>query len=260
MENKNIAVLGCARDVAKHLSRTMQTIKGITDIFSDYRIFIYENDSKDATMQILLNYRKQDPKLILKSEPWIARKYPHRTWRIAYARNKLKSLLIESKFTPDYVIVIDLDDIARNIENGKQFVIESLKKENYWDCIFPHPTYDMWCYRTKKIIYNYWEVLNHFTTYFPNFNQKKYLQEFKKDLVPDENNLCTVLSSFNGIGLYKYDVYIKGEYSGVNNFYSMIQDINLRSKIQSEECEHVNFHRSLGKDTKIKVLHNFIYV
>ena len=258
--NKSIAVLGCGKDVARYLPTTMQTIKNVTNMFADYRVFIYENDSKDITEQLLVNYRKQDRKIIIKCEKWITTKYPKVTWRIAYAREQLKSMLIKSNFIPDYVLIMDLDDVANNVENGKNFVYNALNLEEYWDGIFPHLTYDFWAFRTKRIKYNYWEVLRHFRKYFPNFDIKKYLAGFKDDLVPDENKLCAVTSSFNGIALYKYNIYIKGTYSGVNNFFTIIPDVNLRSKIQPEECEHVNFHRSLGPNAKLKILHGFIYV
>ena len=45
----------------------------------------------------------------------------------------------------------------------------ALNLKEHWDGIFPHLTYDSWAFRTKRIKYNYWEVLRHFKTLFPNF-------------------------------------------------------------------------------------------
>ena len=260
--NKKIAVLGCARDIARYLHNSIKTIKALTDMFEDYRIYIYENDSQDETNKILAEYQKNNSKVRVFSQRFLQPKYPHRTWRLGYVRGELKDRLIEDNFTPDYVIVLDLDDVGQYLTSAKNFINKALKLEQHWDGIFPHPTYDLWAYRTRNCKYNYWEVKNHFSKYFPNFKKDKYLNYLggRKDLVPDKNGLCPVLSSFNGIAMYKYNIYINGQYSGVNNFFTMIKDIALRSRIMPEECEHVNFHRSLGKDCRLMILYNCMYV
>ena len=61
--NKKVAVLGCARDIARYLHQSMNTIKAITDIFIDYRVYIYENDSMDETTEILNEYQKRNSKI-----------------------------------------------------------------------------------------------------------------------------------------------------------------------------------------------------
>ena len=260
--NKNIAILGCARDIARYLHQSMKTIKALADMFKDSRVLIYENDSQDETAKILMQYEKYNSNIRVFSERFLIGKYPHRTWRLGYVRGILKDKLMEEDFTPDYVIVLDLDDVGQYLTNAKKFIDKSLKLEKHWDCIFPHPTYDNWAYRTINCKYNYLEVKRHFSKYFPNFKKDTYFNflEKRKDLVPDNNGLCRVLSSFNGIALYKYNIYIKGQYSGVNNFFTMIENVALRSKIMPEECEHVNFHHSLGKDCKLMVLYNCKYI
>ena len=261
MYNK-VAILGCARDIARYLHNSMNTIKTISEIFEDYRVYIYENDSQDETHKILFEYRKKDPKIRVFSQRFLTGRYRHRTWRLGYVREELKKQLIKDKFLPDYVIVLDLDDVGQNSISAKNFINKSLKLENYWDGIFPHPTYDNWAYRTHNCKYNYWEVINYFSKYIPSFKKDKYLKFLgeRKDLIPDNNGLCRVISSFNGIAMYKYNIYINGKYSGVNNFFTMIKDIDLRSKIMPEECEHVNFHYSLGTKCKLMILYKYMYV
>ncbi len=260
--NKKVAILGCARDIARYLHQTMKTIKTIADMFEDHRVYIYENDSIDETNKILIEYQKANPKIKVFSERFLKNRYHYRTWLLAYAREKLKENLIKDNFNPDYVIVLDLDDVGQYSTNAKKFISESLKLREHWDGIFPHPTYDKWAYRSFNCKYNYWEVKNYFSKYFPNFKKDKYLNFLggRKDLLPNSHGLCRVLSSFNGIAMYKYNVYIQGQYSGVNNFFTMIQDVALRAKIMPEECEHVNFHRSLGENTKLMILYNCMYV
>ena len=76
-----------------------------------------------------------------------------------------------------------------------------------------------------------------------------HMQNIIKKIEYDKKGLAPVYSTFNGIGLYKYNLYIKGTYSGKNILFS-VNAIQKNSKSShydfSEECEHVNFHQSLG--------------
>ena len=235
--DETVVFLCCARNCAKYINNSINNIHKIGWLFKDYKIFIYENDSTDETTEIVNNYNKQD-KFICIIEKNITNKIPSRTWRLAYARNCLSKKLQESKYNPDYVIIMDLDDIgANNCDRGIEFIKNSIKLKEHWDGIFPSLTYDIWAFRKENFMINSWD-------FGPagrpkTINYQKVLRAHMNEITPDKNGLIPVYSCFGGIGIYKYNTYIKGVYCG-KNIHFRITGTN------PEDCEHVTFHKSLG--------------
>ena len=237
-----IAILGCARDCAKYLPLSLQNAKNIGGMFSDYRIFIMESDSLDGTSDILARESK-DPRVNVFMKNHLSWSLPRRTWRIAYCRNYLLQELVKSKYEPDYVIVMDMDDIG-NSHRGPEMIRMCMEKRDLWDAIFPRLTYDSFALRFPGHTANSIELHK----IVPNGADKmRYMTELGApggdDSMFNENGLMGVFSAFNGIGLYKYRLYIRGTYSGKNMFFSTSNNPKYRGQ---EECEHVNFHLSLG--------------
>ena len=244
--NNKVAILGCAKNCAKYISTTINNMHRLGSLFSDYHIFIYENDSLDNTDSIIRQHGKS-AKVTCKTQRFIHYKYKYRTWALAYARNCLINMLIESKFNPEYVIVMDMDDIGANHLNKYIKLINyALSIKPHWDAIFPKVTYDYWAFRYKNCLVNYIECMKSKYLAAACYNN---MQNIIKKIKYNKKGLAPVYSTFNGIGLYKYNLYIKGTYSGKNILFS-INAIQKNSKSShyddSEECEHVNFHQSLG--------------
>jgi hypothetical protein len=237
-----VAILGCAKDCAKYLRLSLQNAKRIGSMFSDYKIFLMESDSIDGTTDILMSERK-DPRVSVFIKNHLSWSLPRRTWRIAYCRNYLLQELIKSGYQPDYVIVMDMDDIG-NSDKGPSMIKMCMTKRNHWDAIFPRLTYDTFAFRFPGHTANSGEL----NQIVPNGAAKmRYFRELSApggdDSMFDKNGLMGVFSAFNGIAIYKYKLYIRGTYSGKNMFFSTTT--NPRNK-GHEECEHVNFHLSLG--------------
>ena len=53
--NKKILFLGLCRDVADVIETNLEKIVTIGDRFNDYKIILFENDSKDTTVTIIHN-------------------------------------------------------------------------------------------------------------------------------------------------------------------------------------------------------------
>jgi hypothetical protein len=51
VENSAV-IVGTARDIEKFLKNTIKKLEMISEIFQKYQIIIYENDSKDNTLNI----------------------------------------------------------------------------------------------------------------------------------------------------------------------------------------------------------------
>jgi hypothetical protein len=237
-----VAILGCARDCAGSLPLSLRNAKRIGSMFSDYRIFLMESDSLDGTVDILIRESK-DPRVNVFMKNHLSWSIPKRTWRIAYCRNHLLQELIKSGYNPDYVIVMDMDDIG-NSSQGPSMVEMCMSKKDLWDAIFPRLSYDVFAFRYPGHTANSAELHQ----LVPNGEAKtKYFEKLTSpkniDSMFDKNGLMGVFSAFNGIAIYKYGLYVRGTYSGKNMFFSTTNNPNYKGM---EECEHVNFHLSLG--------------
>ncbi len=272
--NGSAVILSCIRDCEKYIHTTIKNMQAIGEIFQEYSIFFYENDSKDKTLSILKEYELNHSMIHVISKPISSKNNILRTWRLGEARQTLLDNLKKINVDTDYVIVMDADDIANQVPfTGVSFIKEALKRKQHWDGCFPQLTYDLWAYRTRTNFANYWEInfLENMNIIKPNsFNYfKNNLESESKQF--DTNNLQRVMSAFNGIGIYRYNVYCKGEYSGHNtccNVLSVSDKTMLLKNNESlihknnrfyqymftrlnEECEHVSFHKSLGENIRL---------
>jgi hypothetical protein len=264
----SVAILGCAKDCAKYLPAAIANMRAVGSMFRDYRLMIYENDSKDRTPEILHEAEK-DAKTLLYGKRFLSAQLPHRTHAIAYARQALLNYLAEGGFRPDYVLVVDMDDIASSgaPQKGRNFVLQALELKDHWDAIFPKLTYDCFAFRGPGAIFNYlelpWTVGQAHSNkavadYFKNLDDYKRADHISYDA----NGLMTVFSAFGGMAMYRYETYIRGRYSGKNQLFRPPPHLRLRTNMTSydmQECEHVNFHYSLGPRTRLRMCRDINY-
>ena len=113
---KTITFVGIAKDAAPHIERNIVLAKRTGELFKDYSIYIYENDSSDNTVEIL--QRHADDHLSFDSETRPDLEYvrdntgengdPYhykRSEKIAAARGAYTN----REYNTDYVCVIDWD-------------------------------------------------------------------------------------------------------------------------------------------------------
>jgi len=256
MNTSTVAILGCAKNCMPFIHKSVHNMCIIGSMFKDYKIIIFENDSSDGTDMFLQEIKQKQTQVSIITHPYCKNKYRYRTWCIAYGRQRCADALKSSGFNPDYVIVMDLDDVGAR-GNAQEVIQLMMHKNQFWDIAFPRPTYDLWALRFPGHTINFIESshilqklyktkpLNELQYELKLYNKYKLeLREYinnKKNY--DSNSLLSVYSSFNGIAIYKYEFFKKGTYSGKNLYYSRVPNPNDR---YLEECEHVNFHKSIG--------------
>ena len=110
MKEKSIVITGCCRDVQRFLLKNLEVMHKIGMQFAKYTIIIYENDSQDQTREILRDHQNKHPTVvecIFQDNLNI----PLRTERIAYCRNRLLQKVKLLPYEPDYLLMLDLDDV-----------------------------------------------------------------------------------------------------------------------------------------------------
>tara|TARA_Y100000356_G_scaffold132801_1_gene138774 strand:- start:57 stop:965 length:909 start_codon:yes stop_codon:yes gene_type:complete len=218
--SKNVIITGLCRNIMPVLKHTVARLRKTGELFNDYRILIYENDSSDGTSEALRKYFQKDNKTTVVQEitgaPMFGKtRELNRPKYLAGLRNiSFEGVRLLNKFFPaDYIIVVDLD-----LEGGWSY-----------DGIRHSFSYDDW----SGITANGLEYVDAtyvgtdgtaFSEYKPLFYDTWAWRDIdsKMEDVPESGvvnefafsrgeNLIEVNSNFNGLGIYKYEeaVYCK---------------------------------------------------
>jgi hypothetical protein len=210
-----VVICGICRDVEKAIPFTIKNIETLGSFFSDYRVFIYENNSSDKTPNLLKEWTKKNEKVAVTSEvvddeilsltcfnKTIQNEF-YRPERIARARNIVLQQAMNQEFDDfKYVIWLDLDF---EHELPFQAIIDTFYAPKEWDAVFANGVndqgvfYDSYALRDKllpigaELIGDQWWKLR---------GDIRLVFKPKDPWYP-------VYSAFGGMGIYKRDA-IKG--------------------------------------------------
>jgi hypothetical protein len=229
MENKkelNVIICGVLKNGGKYLDNSISLAIQLGNKCNKYKFVIYENNSSDSTKSILMKY-KNDPNFMIimedidndtikrDSKIWANTKvtgsdHPCRIEQISNARNKLVSEFEKDIFN-DYnlVVMIDLDTnqfLIDGILNSLELVNENPNQVIYANSI---RYYDYYALRTSHSKFNLFGpelVGEHF---WSNMNK------IPLSLHPNNNQLFSVYSAFNGIGVYHKNVFKRHRYNAM---------------------------------------------
>lgn len=234
MKNYSVIFGATLRDVDKYLEKNLENIEKCGKKFKSFAVVIYENDSKDNTVKILEEKKKDNYHYIIET----GKTTPIRTMRIANGRNNVleKAQELNANNTYDYLIMLDMDDIT---VNGK-FVdsIDSCFNDLDWDVLTGNQSdryYDKWALRKKGLLdYDCWIEANKAMAAGMSTQEahNKYIHVFDKF---DTGQRLDVDSAFGGIAIYKL---------------SSIGDCKYIGSYEdgTELCEHVPFHQCIKEN------------
>jgi len=222
MGQSEVSICGLARNLAHILPLNIYRIEHIASLFAFAKIYVYENDSTDDTVEILADWARRNPQVKFQSEtigyaPLIQNRSQYRTERMAAARNKLLNLAKEDR--THYVLLIDLDLTGFLSPEGlcsAVFFIDRYKADMIGaNSIIMQPVeggftqlyYDSWAYRE-------WDLGPH-SDY--EINQKRFFRG---------QDPIKLHSCFGGAGLYRWESLMDLEYEGW-------------------DCEHVCIHKKM---------------
>lgn len=136
MRERRVVLCGLARDVAPVLPVTIARMERLGQMFADYRVVIYENDSADNSREMLFAWSHRNPRVTVRSERRGAPVNPNarclkRSTRMAYYRNSYREYIAEHFADFDHTIVVDTDLVGGWSYDG---VANSFGHDN-WDFI-----------------------------------------------------------------------------------------------------------------------------
>lgn len=257
--NKRIVIGALVRDCASTLIGNIKRVEETGELFQDYHVVIFENDSKDETKKILEEWQSHNDKITVISRdyntttiPQKSENVPYPAWstprieKMAYYRNCLLKE-IEALDAPDYVLFIDLDlyyfspeGIANAIINAPENWGGLFANGQNWfekdgkNNVFP-TQYDPYAFLEKGKDYR--NAASYKFTLQDDYIKGFYMHDILSS-VNDKYILCQ--SAFAGIGIYKYNLikgrrytsYVIPEFEG--------QNISL--------CEHVPFNCEISAE------------
>jgi hypothetical protein len=211
-----IIVCGIVRDAEKGLKKNIPIINSLCDRAKDYRIVIYENDSKDHTKQLLKQWkadRDSDKIHILLNEgvifgntipsskdvscnPFFSRT---RIEKMVFFRNQYIHYLRKMNWQGDYVIVVDLD-VNRLFLDG---ILSSFSLSVEWDAITANG-YSLSPYLRKRY-HDAYALVEYGKENEPQTEKKIRQIAFKYGKIQYKDTPIRVFSAFGGLSIYRYE-------------------------------------------------------
>lgn len=241
MSVSSVSICSLARDCQKSLGYNIQKIEKLRKCFADSEVIIFENDSRDRTLEILESWKRKSNNVLIKSEKYQNNTLPedtksvnpyfsrHRIEKMSFYRNKYLEIINASNFKRDYVIIVDLDIANFSIDG----IAHSFGIKQDWSCITSngtslsrtlrkqyHDTYALAEKGCQAIPLNEEIIRN---------NRKVF--SFLKTEMP----LFCVDSAYGGLAIYDW-IYLKGKY------YSCVENEDMRVQVL---CEHVSLNRQV---------------
>ncbi len=228
MARTRVVIAGLARDVAATLATTIEQIESTGEMFLDYAVAIYENDSEDGTLVMLREWSECNPRVTILSENlerprWGSVTDRRRTDDLAYYRNRLHDLICAQFPEFDAVIILDMD-----LQSWSRDGLADTFAWEDWDVMGSNGI-TLW--QGRPVYLDAWAMraLGH-----PEAHVHKYVNFA---ILPRGVPLQPVLSCFGGLAVYAMDAFKKGVYDGA-------------------DCEHVTFHESLRKAGHARIFLN----
>lgn len=235
---------GIVRDCGKRLKRNLRRVISMKPHFSEIRIVIVENDSKDDTKQVLRHLEKSQPGTIIETHDFNTTTFPkfepggfmpsyskHRISKMCDYRNRYLDL-IESKIgyaNADWIIMLDWDVVHFSTTG----ILKSLDKAEDWDVATANGIH-----KQGLIGSNYYDCYA-----FRSLGQKgectaesiRTAPTLVSDMKPGDP-IMRVESGFSALSIYH-----SRQLEGMRYRVEMNED----DKVEVW-CEHVTFHRDLA--------------
>ena len=237
-----VVVCGCTKNSAGYIERVLKNMYKMRDIFKEFQMVIYENDSSDATADILNRFGKEHTNFHLFSENGVREQI--RPIVIAQGRNRMLSY-VSTKFPDyDYMVMADFDvmDLYTN-DDFKQIFKHDIST---WDVLTANCNglyYDIWPLRIeaslwkKEIHGDLWpDVIDY--DCWQKYDRERYVYR-NQVIIPETKPLIPVHSAFGGFGIYRMAIIKDCKYMGHDH------------KVAT--CEHTHFNLEIREKNKGRI-------
>lgn len=207
-------ICGIGKNIEKTIPNVIHSATLLGEQFSDYRIIIYENNSKDKSKKLLQKWASRNPRVLLTSEyldkktiaAQCKMKVYNRTETIARARNKVLDIAMKDTFR-DYAYIIWVDLDLHKSWDITNIVDTILHPEQEWDAVLGNGAYDLFALRDPEFPIGF-ELIG--DAYYHQIDRVR-----SQFILDPSGPWRKVYSAFGGLGIYKRSAIKKCRYSGV---------------------------------------------
>jgi len=227
-KNSKIAVVALARQCEKQMQDSIDRINSLVN--DDLRWFVYENDSKDHTKEILSQNKSEKFEISLNDlgKGYLTDASLSRTLALANYRNICLSWVNRNCSDFDYTIVLDLDA-------DRGFSVDGIYNSIYWlnhiEKAGGMGSYSMFINRNSSNL-----KISHYDSFAVRINDWIDSKEKNSNLSWFSNfnpkvgsNPIPFYSCFGGLGVYKTQAFLSSQYDG------------------SIGSEHIGLHKGMHK-------------
>lgn len=246
-DESSVLVCGAARNVTKKLDEFIFHTDRAFAGFEKTTYLICESFSSDGTWEKLLSLKSNRDDFICIQDELIETSELRRTVRIASARNQLQKTIKEKFIDFDYVAMMDLDGVNRDLTKEN---VESCWRHSKWDVVTanqPLRYYDIWALRADG-----WCETDCWDEYASLLREMPHNQALKKAVTSKMRSIRSstepipVHSAFGGLAIYRMEAFLSSEYVG-------------EDEEGKEICEHVPFHKGISdKGFKIFIMPSLV--
>ncbi|MBB5226584.1 glycosyltransferase family 2 protein [Treponema ruminis] len=250
MLEESITFCLLARNCYNNLSKNLEKIEYIRNYFLNSYVIVIENDSKDGTKDLLIDWQKNHKNYFIDCKDYNQSTFPvgqtkksnagaskYRIEKMAFFRNKYLEIIRKKNIHTDYITIFDsdLDDFAY-----KNFVSVIKNAPKDWSCIFANGCFYSSFLKYRKLLKPY--DIFAYIPYNAEHDELTYkemfinIDELERQLKKESYVRCT--SAFGGIGIYHYDNIINTLYTTKNNE---------RSSTLEVICEHISVNEYCKK-------------
>ena len=264
--NKNVCVGLCVYNNSFGLPYVLKNINKLSKVFESVTIIVCYDDSYDNSLQILLDYKTQQPCEnihidIIQNQHL---KTFSRTVNIANARNSILNKIRETYSYYKYFIMMDSNDYSCIGDLNVDVIEKVLIRENEWDSIsFDREAgyYDTWALSYDPYIYSFFHFDNSRTVV--EMMRKDFNSLLENAKMEDNDKLIPVYSAFNGFAIYKTSMFLNCSYSAhidlkILPLKILKKEIELTgceiNKDFENDCEHRMFHMESIKKNGSKIM------
>lgn len=215
LKDSTVIICSIVRDAEHGLKVNIPVIDAICSHFKDYRIVIYENDSKDRTKLLLNKWAEKDKKRIrvllnnsdasktipaksnVTCNPFFSRK---RITRMVNLRNQYMEYIEKQKWHSDYIIVVDLDVAHLYVDP----IIEAMGVNRDWNVLTAFG-YSLSPY-FKRRYHDGYALTKLSDEKIPQTEDMIYSASKILGNLNSSDDWLKVYSAFGGLAIYKYNV------------------------------------------------------
>lgn len=238
----SIVVCSIVRNAERGLRRNIPVIRALCACFKDYRVVVFENDSRDGTVGLLKAWAEDDPKVAVFCRNLGIRTIPSpdevtcnpffsrsRIEKMAGFRNQYLAYVEEQGWNPDLLMVVDLD-----VDRLDLFcILTSFVDSPEWDAVTAYG-YSLsprltWRYHdTYALVEEGMETIPQTES---SITQASYCLGKKRPSDP----WVPVFSAFGGLAIYRYECIRGLRYQCLDNADSRV----------AVRCEHFSLYRQM---------------